>query len=280
MRILTLNLWQEQGPWPRRMELCASRLAALSPDVICLQEVREVPDRVPNQAETLASRLGYTTCVYRAVQPWGGGDEGLAILSRWPLEAADDIELPFWPDRSRRRCLGARLKAPSGPFWVFTTHLAYRLGDGALRELQVLEAERFVSTRAASLPGTASLLCGDFNAVPESDEMRFLRGLCTLGGRRVYYQDAFEKLHPGVAGHTWCRENPYTAALAFLEPDRRLDYIYVTPRTRAGAGVIESCRIVLSEPDPDGVYCSDHYGLLCEVRVHADEGVGAASRPA
>ena len=45
------------------------------------------------------------------------------------------------------------------------------------------------------------ILCGDFNATPDSDEMRFLRGLTTLGGRRTHFQDAWLRLHrePGPA---------------------------------------------------------------------------------
>ena len=53
-RFLTLNLWGENGPWEARIALINKRLEALAPDVIGLQEVREVPGRVPNQAALLA----------------------------------------------------------------------------------------------------------------------------------------------------------------------------------------------------------------------------------
>ena len=36
MRVLTLNLWQEQGPWAERLDLVAERLPSLDADVICL----------------------------------------------------------------------------------------------------------------------------------------------------------------------------------------------------------------------------------------------------
>lgn len=264
LRIVTINVWQEQGPWRQRLALLGQRLAELDPDVVCMQEVREVEGKVKNQAETLARELGMH-CTFEVAQEWGGGDEGLAIISRHPLLDRDFVELPFTEGRSRRVCLGAALDLPgAGETWIFTTHLAYRLTDGLLRERQVLAADRFVQHHRNH---NAVVLAGDFNAVPDSDEIRFLRGRATLDGRRAYYQDAFARCNPGVTGHTWTRENPYTDKLAWLEPDRRLDYILVSPMTSKGAGVICSCRVVLSEPDTTGVRCSDHYGLLAEVEV-------------
>jgi endonuclease/exonuclease/phosphatase family metal-dependent hydrolase len=108
---------------------------------------------------------------------------------------------------------------------------------------------------------------GDFNARPESDEIRWLRGLCTLSGRRTHFQDAWDRLHPGERGWTWSSANPYTKPLAFLEPDRRIDYIFVTPMRRDGRASIRSCRIVLDQPAPDGAYASDHFGLLAEIQI-------------
>jgi len=111
---------------------------------------------------------------------------------------------------------------------------------------------------------------GDFNARPESDEIRWLRGQVSLAGRRTYYQDAWERLHPGERGFTWASANPYTKVLEFLEPDRRLDYIFVTPMRKDGRARIKSCTIVLDKPAADGVLASDHFGLMAEVQMAGD----------
>ncbi|HUP24819.1 MAG TPA: hypothetical protein VNB06_18010 [Thermoanaerobaculia bacterium] len=73
--------------------------------------------------------------------------------------------------------------------WCHTTHLHYRLDDGLAREQQVLAIDEVVR----NIDATQQLLCGDFNASPDHDEIRFLRGLTTLSGRRTHYQDAWQR---------------------------------------------------------------------------------------
>ena len=263
LKVLTLNLWGEQPPLERRMALVVQGLAQLAPDVVGLQEVREVPGKLENQAATLARQGGFGH-VYVPTMPWGGGHEGLAILSRHPIAEQAVLELPHSHAEERRLLLSARVDTPAGAVWVHTTHLNYRLHHGRQREDQVVALEAAVASREMDTP---QIILGDFNARPESDEIRWMSGLTTLAGRRVYYQDAWARLHPGEAGWTWAAANPYTAMLQFLEPDRRIDYVFVTPRRRDGRGAIHSCRIVLDQAASDGQYASDHYGLLAEVQI-------------
>src|SRR5258705_122657 len=93
----------------------------------------------------------------------------------------------------------------------------------AVDRLRALLAE-LIGATPSELP---KILCGDFNATPDSDEIRFLRGLHTAAGRRTFWQDAWERRHGRADGFTWARANPYTARLRWLERDRRLDYIFV-----------------------------------------------------
>jgi endonuclease/exonuclease/phosphatase family metal-dependent hydrolase len=263
MRCLTLNLWGAEPPLTERMTLVTQGLATLAPDVVALQEVREVPDKLRNQAETLAQAAGFRH-VYAPATPFGGGHEGLAILARAEILEHAAVELPHATAEERRILLSVRVRhGGAGSVWVHTTHLNYRLAHGKQREDQVQAIAAAIAERASEVP---QVLMGDFNARPESDEIRFLRGLVTLGGRRTYFQDAWERLHPGEPGWTWARSNPYTAKLAFLEPDRRIDYIFVTPMRGNGRGTIHACDMVLREPQGK-VHASDHYGLLAAVQI-------------
>ena len=249
------------------MDLLATALRELRPDVVGLQEVREVPGELPNQAKTLATAAGYYHAFVPAM-PFAGGQEGLAILSRDPILEHVAFGLPHAEPKERRILLSARVSFEGLSVWVHTTHLNYRLAHGKQREDQVQAIDSIVASRTGDTP---SLLMGDFNARPESDEIRWLRGLVTLSGRRTFYQDAWDRLHPDERGWTWARANSYTKPLTFLEPDRRIDYIFVTPLRRDGRATIRSCRIVLDQPAADGAYVSDHFGLLAEIQMDACE---------
>ena len=264
LRCLTLNLWGAEGALDRRMAVVAGGLTALAPDVVGLQEVREIPGQLENQATTLARAAGLHH-VFAPAVAFGGGHEGLAILSRAPIAEHAVLELPHAQPQERRVLLSARLETAAGSVWVHTTHLNYRLQHGLQRQDQVVAIDGAVAARAGDLP---QILMGDFNARPESDEIRWLRGLTTLAGRRVHYQDAWQRLHPLEPGWTWVAANPYTEVLHFLEPDRRIDYVFVTTERKDGRGRIHECRVVFDRPE-DGVFASDHFGVFAEVQLTA-----------
>jgi endonuclease/exonuclease/phosphatase family metal-dependent hydrolase len=264
LRCLTLNLWGAEPPLAARMAIIAQGLRELAPQVVALQEVREVPGELANQAESLAQAAGYDH-VFAAATPVGGGQEGLAILARDGIVESGAIELPHARPDERRILLSARIRHGEASVWVHTTHLNYRLTHGKEREDQVQTVAGVITGRPTETP---QILMGDFNARPESDEIRWLRGQVTLGGRRTYFQDAWDRLHPGEPGWTWARANPYTAKLAFLEPDRRIDYIFVSPMRGNGRGTVHACEMVFCEPVGQ-VFASDHFGLLAEVQIEA-----------
>jgi endonuclease/exonuclease/phosphatase family metal-dependent hydrolase len=187
------------------------------------------------------------------------------------------LPLPEARPTEARILLSARLATPAGPAWVHTTHLHYRLDDGVARERQVLAIDAALRGVGRGNDDAPQLLCGDFNATADSDELRFLRGLHTLDGRRTHFQDAWLRLHrepgpgdgPGL-GITWSAENRHTRPLRSLDLDRRIDYVFVTTRKKDGRGTVHRCDVVLTERDGDGddaVCASDHYGVLAEIQL-------------
>ena len=97
LRLVTLNFWGTEPPLDRRLALAATQLASLAPDVVGLQEVRPLDgQRGPTTAHWLAERIGAPHVLYVPSVRWPdgafgpesrGGEEGLAIVSRWPLVA-------------------------------------------------------------------------------------------------------------------------------------------------------------------------------------------------
>jgi endonuclease/exonuclease/phosphatase family metal-dependent hydrolase len=277
LRFLTLNLWGENGPWEARLDVVSDKLAGVLPDVVALQEVREVPGRIVNQAELLAKRQGWNH-VYAPATEWGGGTEGLAIISRFPIGAHDFRALPHSLDTEGRIVLSARIDSDFGQIWTHTTHLSFREHEGRKREDQVLVVDEVVQAHKNDAP---QVLMGDFNAVPHSDEIRWLSGLATLGGRRVYYQDCWDLIHPGEPGYTWARENHFRERMYWLRADRRLDYIFVTPTRRDHRATIHEARLMFDEPmvlgSGERLFGSDHYGVLAEVQVQPEEATPHAT---
>ena len=108
----------------------------------------------------------------------------------------------------------------------------------------------------------------DFNAEPDSDEMRFLRGLTPIDGVSVYFADCW--LHttgqdPGAGfGFTYDRRNGFAARSH--EPSRRIDYVYVRGPDRQLRGEPLSARVVFDEPRGE-VWPSDHHGVLAEIQA-------------
>jgi len=271
VRFVTLNLWGENGPWEARLDLAAAQLTQLAPDVVALQEVRDVPGRVGNQAARLAQPRGWHHA-FAPTTAWGGGHEGLAVISRFPLGAQDFRPLPHTTETEGRGVLSVRLDGEAGGVWVHTTHLSYRLNEGIKREEQVQLLDAIVAAKDDG-QGTPQLLMGDFNAGPEHDEIRWLTGQHTIAGRRVFYQDAWEVAGDGTPGLTWARSNDYTASMYWLRQDRRLDYIFVTPARRDRRSTVHAARVALDQParGPTGerLFASDHYAVVADVQVTA-----------
>ncbi len=292
LRVVTLNLWGLSAPLDRRLALAIAQLQQLDADVICLQEVRPLNGiSGPTTADVLGDALGMHV-EYRATMQWadrrfeGGaaaGEEGLAILSgRQPARVIFN-PLPHARPQESRGLLSAAINVQDGPIWVHTTHLHYRLDDGLAREAQVVAVDQMIRNCGRNNDSAPQILCGDFNATPDSDEIRFLRGLTTLphdvNGVRTHFQDAWLRLHREPAhgdgpqqGITWSSDNEHTRSLRSLDIDRRIDYVFVTSRKRDGRGSVLRCQVVMTEREGEGadaICASDHYGVMADIQIAA-----------
>ena len=283
LRVVTLNFWGIEPPLDQRFALAVRQLRVLAPDVIAIQECRPL-DGVSGRttADELADALGMHARYEPSVSWQDGeyvglpaGQEGLALITRAPLLEAKTLALPEPRPAEARLLLSGRVDTAGGPTWVHTTHLHYRLDDGVAREQQVLAVDAAIRACGRGTTDAPQILCGDFNATPDSDEIRFLRGLTTLGGRRTHFQDAWLRLHreaePGdgpAAGITWSSENELTRALRSLDIDRRIDFVFVTSRKKDGRGTVRRCDVTLRDRDA-GVCASDHYAVVADIQVLA-----------
>jgi endonuclease/exonuclease/phosphatase family metal-dependent hydrolase len=259
LRVLTWNVWWRFGPWEARQPAITTTLRGVDADVVALQEVwGEVGGA--NQAARLADELGYE---HAFVPGFDDGEIafGLAVLSRWPIVATETRSLPTLEGVDEFRiALKAEVDGPRGPFEVYTTHLNWRFDESHVRQLQVRAlADMVAASETRTYP---AIVCGDFNADPMSDEVRMLTGRAAVPVPRLVFHDAWDVAGDGP-GHTWSNANPFAAC--DLEPDRRIDYVFVGWPKARGAGHVVGATVEAVEP-VDGVYPSDHYAVLAELR--------------
>jgi endonuclease/exonuclease/phosphatase family metal-dependent hydrolase len=267
VRVLTLNIWNRCGPWEERCAAIRQCLRELDADLVGLQEVIVTPDgdRL-DQGAALAEGFGYHVCF--GASHVDGYSFGNALLSRWPVVQSQVFALTVTGALEKRSLLFAEIASPMGKLPVFVTHLSWKLDEGFVRERQVQEIVEHV-TRLAPRHGLPPIVMGDFNAEPDADEMRFLRGLKTYGGKSVYFSDCYAVA--GVAGGTvaapgatYAKRNTFAAGNR--EPDRRIDYIYVRGPDEQLRGEPVSAKVCCDEP-VGGVFPSDHFGVVAEIRI-------------
>lgn len=251
-----------------RLALLERLVAALDPDVICLQETK-VPDELfPDAAPGL---LGFPHVARRGMK----GYNGVAILSRIPM-LPDDLA-PDWCERGDCRHVAVRLQAPSGPvelhdFYVpaggdvpdtvanpkFAHKLAF-VGE-ATRWFQARRPERCV-------------LVGDLNIAPLEQDVWSHRQLLTVVSHTPIevelmqawlasgFTDAMRHFVPADQKlYTWWsyRNRDWKVA----NRGRRLDHVWVTPDLVPGLRNMT----VLTEAR-DWERGSDHVPVCVEVDV-------------
>ncbi len=260
---LTLNIWHRSDPWETRLGLIRQALARLRPDVVGLQEV--LSNGEINQAQEIATGLGYEV-VYGPAKEWGGGIFfGNAVLTRLPVREASVLDLPCLDSGDARSLLHVSLQLDERTLPFCVTHLSWKFHEGYVREAQVLAAARYLDR---SVPRNDArffppILVGDFNASPETAEVRFLRGLQTLDGTSAHFLDAFGEAGVGP-GVTFDGPNNPFAAVAEETP-RRIDYVLVRGQDDLCSPKVREAHVVLSECT-NGICASDHYGVMATLR--------------
>jgi endonuclease/exonuclease/phosphatase family metal-dependent hydrolase len=251
LAVLTLNVWNREGPWADRLPLIRSWIDRLQPDLIGLQEVVD-----PSHTQELLSGFDYHS-------EWMGTTSGIAIAARWPIHARQELWLPGDGKSTGGPALRGMVDSPYGtiPFTCATTAF-YMTHHGYKRERQMPALNEFARGQAKN--DFPAVLVGDFNTDPESAEIRYLKGLQSLQGGSAYWCDAWDQAGDGGKGTTWSKSNDFAAWAPW--PDRLIDYIFVAQPRLDGAGTIEHCSVVCNEK-VDEVWPSDHFGVLARVRV-------------
>lgn len=241
LRVMTYNIQHGVG-MDRRLDLerIAAAIAESGAELVALQEVdRHFGQRsgFADQAGWLAERLSMDHAYGCSLDLAPGGADrprrqyGNALLSRYPIDEPSTTLLPRseLAGNPEDRCLlTGRIQLAGTPIRIHNTHLHQSTPQGRLTQAR----------RVRELIGTAPepvILCGDFNAAPDTEEVREIgRGLI----------DAWSRAGRG-RGHTFNARAPRI----------RIDYVLTSPELVATAAT------VLDTP------ASDHRPVLAELEL-------------
>lgn len=272
MRIVTINVQNTEGD-PRRLGLLNRELRRLSPDLVALQEV--VDSR--HLDELLAGTELHGTHQADAMAyspPFADRYGGNAVASRWPHRVAEVLDLRVAGAADVPWCtLAVKVPLPAeGEMLFISATASWRLDAEAVREQQAVALGDLDARHRTDLP---TVIAGDFNAEPDAASIRYLTGRQSLSGRSVHYHDAWEVAGDGP-GHTWTSANANAAALfdqLVRQPGhrRRIDYVFTGswhahPQARCE---IRTASLAFDQPT-DGVWPSDHYGVVVDVEIGKD----------
>ena len=245
MKILTLNTWQEREEWKKRWEVTFEGIRRFSPDIIGFQELfnRSWAEEVLKRTNLRHLLFKHETCGNVLLTRFDVEDWGVLSLSQSPLEDYG------------RYVLWACLKVRGKKLFVFNTHFSWMLEDQATRKRQTEDILKLIQDKADN---HELLLMGDLNAPPDSGE---IRSLIKKGG----FRDLVHEKHPKDAGMTWDNRHPYVKMAGHVLPDRRIDYILARGNGPLLKELI-SCDRVFTQPNSEGFWASDHYGLVAEFK--------------
>ncbi|HEX6570129.1 MAG TPA: endonuclease/exonuclease/phosphatase family protein [Acidimicrobiales bacterium] len=284
LRVAQLNAGSLLEPhWDERRQAIVAWLEHLAPDVVCLQEIWQDASGA-NTAGWIVDQMPDAGWHWRfggapfdaSVWPDPEMRFGSAILSRWPIDDHAYHRLPVVAgiDPFVEHVPWELLHARTAGLDVFSTHLAPAPEHGLHRARQVLAIDDHIHDVRGDLDTVVPfgpvreamppILCGDFNAEPDSDEIRFLCSLAPLDGRTTGYQDAWRVAGDGPGYTQDWRTNPIAAAMNVHR--KRIDYVFVGDPflRRGGAGRVVEAELAFDASLTGGV-CSDHTGLVVDI---------------
>lgn len=226
LRVMTYNIHAgKDAEQVQNLQRVAQVILAADADIVLLQEVDRGTERSggEDQIATLA-RLTSMNSAFAKSLDYQGGEYGIALLSRFPLDSVRVVRLEVSPPQERsgrsyepRVGLHAIARTPHGPLHVLNTHLD-PAAQPAYRHQEIIGLLAHV---ARSVPPAAVLIFGgDLNARPETREIAALD---------LLFSDAWADCGTGP-GYSFPADRP----------DRRIDYLLLRHASCTSAHVLET----------------------------------------
>ena len=226
MKIMTFNTQHCQNYVEKKIdyEIMANAIKSIDPDVIVLNEMRDIGDAPGYEAQTriLAELCGMkhfyfakAIDVYDVSSPYGN-----AIMSKLPFDTVETVKIPMPKEKTGKRCYESRclLKAKlKCGLWVLGIHAGLNPDEHELAIQAVLD----------NVQNEKCIVMGDFNMRPENPLFERFNGILT---------DVAVKFG-----------SPLLSFPSDL-PTKKIDYIFTTPDVKIISADIPS--IIASDHRP------------------------------
>jgi endonuclease/exonuclease/phosphatase family metal-dependent hydrolase len=248
LRVGTFNIHHGVGAHGRLdLGRTADALVKAALDVVALQEVDRMwsaRSAFVDQAAYLADRLGmhlaFGPCLARAYGEDRCREYGTAMLSRHPIDKAQNTLLPRPRGGETRALLEADIDVGGGALRCLATHLQHRSRTERLAQVEAIN-ETIVGR------DVLTVLLGDLNARPDSPEIAAITG---------HLVDAW-RVGGGTSGYTFSSRSPHA----------RIDYVLASPGI-----TVDDARVV-------GTDASDHLLVCVDLRVPVPTGRAGFGSP-
>ena len=246
MKIATYNIWNDEAT----LELRAKQI---------IEEIRAVEVSTEFYNNHLVTESGY---VHHAFMQYPGEEEGLAMLSHYPLIFLESLYQREQYGNSL--AMNAFFMVDGVRFSLTNVHLPWN--SVSAREYQILAIDRHLREQNADF----HILLGDFNSDTGSSTDRYLCGEQTLHGCEANpcWNDLAKayaaRMEENVKATLDTVYNPRWAGKNSISAPKVMDRIYI--RNHWNETELESVRLFgTTISKKTGYAASDHYGVVADV---------------
>ena len=257
LRVMTLNLRRDNGEdgayaWPRRVDAVKALISTHAPDILCTQEAYSY------MADSVSAGFPHYDRVGTGRMADGGDEHVALFLDRRRLRIIEHGQ--FWislePDVPGSKAWGTIfpricswcVTADQGDgtqFAVFNVHLDNRRVEARRAAAPIIE-DRMLKMRQAFGDDLPVILCGDFNAFPDAEE---LRSFCADSGPAGITLEGCD----GVTSGTF-------HGFRGVPGDAPIDYVLTGPGIELRRRFVDDRQYLSTWP-------SDHFPVIADLHV-------------
>lgn len=258
LSVITINTWKCEGDYFSRIKYLAEELLKLNPDIVLCQECFYCGSKDVSTLNYLAEELEMHQSYIPArkkqrlfLNEYAISESGLGVLSKFEIEKSDFYLLPIVPGDDERMLQKLTIKLPNGQkLQIVNVHLTHinTIENHRLNQIEFI-IDHIKNTEYLCIIG------GDFNALPDSDEINRLISKAEL----IDLFNAFD---------------PFFDRSSLIEPFEKgqklnVDYLFTSKENIENGHIkIVEAKTVLNQKNPiNNQNASDHFGIMAKIQI-------------